>query len=182
MADLIGEACVQGIAFGRPVVPDEKRMLLGSIASIMTDSKSWVVLFRKSFHEMSPSLSVSTNVRPFSGKTTQRAASASLTRAYSGSVRSPRAITSCVKTSCARAIDKRTSISDGEKLSAMPTTTMPAFIIPKYTATDSAVITISIPMAAPFGNPRFVKPDATRLVRDSSSPTDILQSSADPCF
>ena len=56
MALLMGVRCVQGMAFGSPVVPEENRMLVVRLGSPVTDSKV-LSLEKRSSQEMSPSRS-----------------------------------------------------------------------------------------------------------------------------
>ena len=124
MALLMGVRCVQGMAFGSPVVPEENRMLVVRLGSPVTDSKV-LSLEKRSSQEMSPPRSRG-DARLSVGTTITVEAPASTTVSYRGMFLPPRTMWSMVTTQSAPAMAMRLRTSPAGKLSAMDTTRDPA--------------------------------------------------------
>mmetsp|Transcript_2474 Transcript_2474/g.4156 ORF Transcript_2474/g.4156 Transcript_2474/m.4156 type:complete len:243 (+) Transcript_2474:935-1663(+) len=136
-AHLIGVACVQGMALGSPVVPDEKRMLQMWSDGQLTVSKVVEAPFMKVSQLISNCGRMwdSTELcrvlsRP--GRITTCAKSPKCrTLSKRGKYLAARYTTSWVKRALAWESLIRVSISWAEKLSAMDTTAQPALTIPR---------------------------------------------------
>mmetsp|Transcript_3494 Transcript_3494/g.10940 ORF Transcript_3494/g.10940 Transcript_3494/m.10940 type:complete len:340 (+) Transcript_3494:913-1932(+) len=158
-----GGSADQGMAFGSPVVPLEKRMPVMSPAPRITGSKrspaSSPAAATKSTHTTSPSRSATPSATvaasaPAAGSTTTRGApSQAATRAYSGSSLPPRGTPSCVMASLASERRRRVAISGVAKLSAMETATMPAAMTPRKAITLSTFMGMSMATASPSRSP-----------------------------
>ena len=119
---------LQGIAFGVPVVPEEK--------SILVESEGLQLMK----HDDSLSLRNSSQVKSsflidiklsFSETIIALGELAFITFSYRGRVFFPLEMNDCVKMAFASEILRRVEISSGAKLSAIETTTHPALIMPR---------------------------------------------------
>ncbi len=123
IAALTGVSWVHGIAFGSPVVPDEKSTLVTRSGSPGTGSNSSAPPpSTRSAHHRSPRRS---RIPAPVSTATARSAPASTTLSYMGRWRPARVMRSWVTTKPAPAMRSRAAISSGAKLSAIDTTAPP---------------------------------------------------------